>query len=91
MTERRIERRIAKLKELESQIAELEAEADMIRDEIKEDLETKGIEELTTKNHLIRWRSVTTNRLDGKALKKALPDIYNQFLKPSTSKRFTIA
>ena len=90
MTEKKIENRIKKIKELEAQIAELEQQADMIRYELKEDMEEKGIDELTTKNFVIRWKEVITNRLDGKALKAALPEIYNQYVKPSTSRRFTI-
>ena len=91
MTERRIERRLKKLAELEQQIAELEKEADAIKDEIKQDMEAKGIDEMCCKDKVIRWREIQTNRLDGKALQKALPDIYRQFLKPCTSRRFTIA
>ena len=91
MTNRRIERRIAKIMELEAQIAELTAEVDSIKDELKADLEERGLEEIAVKNYVVRWRTVQTNRLDGKALQKALPDIYRQFLKPCTSRRFTIA
>ena len=90
MTEKKIENRIKKIKELEAQIAELEQQADVIRCELKEDMEEKGVDELTTKNFVIRWKEVVTNRLDGKALKNALPEIYNQYVKPSTSRRFTI-
>ena len=38
-------------------------------------------------------RKVTpgSSRLDGKALKAALPEIYKQYCKASTSRRFTIA
>lgn len=91
MTERRIERRLKKLAELELQIAELEKDAEAIKNEIKQDMEEKGIDEMCCKDKVIRWRTVQTNRLDGKALQKALPDIYRQFLKPCTSRRFTIA
>lgn len=66
-------------------------EAEAIKDEIKEDMEAKGIDEMTCRDKVIRWRIIQTNRLDGKALQKALPDIYRQFLKPCTSRRFTIA
>lgn len=90
MTDRRIERRIAKIKEIESTIAELEKEADAIRDELKKDLEERGLEEIAVRNYVVRWRTIQTNRLDGKALQKALPEIYKQFLKPCTSRRFTI-
>lgn len=91
MTERRIERRLAKLEELEAQIRELEKEADAIKDELKADMEAKGVEEMATSNHVIRWKEVATNRLDGKALKQAHPRIYAQFLKSSVTRRFTVA
>lgn len=90
MTERRIERRIQKLKELETQIAELEKEAGAIKEEIKKDMEEKGLDEMATRNFIIRWKEVISHRLDGKALKTALPDIYNLYSKPSISRRFTI-
>ena len=35
--------------------------------------------------------AIISNRLDSKALKAALPDVYGQFCKASTSRRFTIA
>lgn len=90
MTERRIERRIQKLKDLETQIAELAKEADAIKEEIKKDMEQKGLDEIETRNFVIRWKEIVTQRLDGKALKAALPEIYNLYCKPSASRRFTI-
>lgn len=91
MTEKMIENRIKKLKEIEEQQKALAEQADKIREEIKQDLEAKDLEELQTKLFLIRWKEVITNRLDSKALKAAFPDIYNQFLKQSCSRRFTVA
>ena len=91
MTERMIENRVKKLQKLEAQQKELEVQAEAIRAELKADLEEKGVEELRTKNFLIRWKEIISNRLDGKALKAALPDVYGQFCKASTSRRFTIA
>lgn len=90
MTERRIERRLNRLAELEAQIAELQAEADSIKDEIKADMEAKGIYEMCCRDKVIRWRTIQTNRLDGKALKQAHPRIYAKFLVPQTSHRFTV-
>lgn len=91
MTERMIENRINKLSALETQIAQLQQQADAIRGELKTDLEKKGLDELRTKNFLIRWKEIVSNRLDGKALKAALPELYAQYTRPSTSRRFTIA
>lgn len=91
MTERMIENRAKKLQEIESQISTLQAQAEIIKSELKADLEDKGVDELKTKNFIIRWKEIISNRLDGKALKAALPEIYSQFCRESASRRFTIA
>lgn len=91
MTERMIENRAKKLKNLESQIAELQEQADAIKSELKADLEEKGVDELKTKNFIIRWKEIISNTLDSKALRATFPDICEQFTKQSASKRFTIA
>lgn len=91
MTERMIENRVKKLSALETQIAQLQKQADVIKGELKVDLEEKGLDELQTKNFLIRWKEIISNRLDGKALKAALLEIYSQYCKPTSSRRFTVA
>ena len=91
MTEKMIENRIKKLHAIEAQQEELEAAAEAIRAELKADLEQKGVDELKTRNFLIRWKEIISNRLDGKALKAALSDVCGQFCKASTSRRFTSA
>ena len=84
MTERMIEKRIKKLSGLTQPIAQLQEQADIIKSELKADLEEKGLDELKTKNFLIRWKEIVSNRLDGKALKAALPEIYSQYCKPTS-------
>lgn len=91
MTEKQIENRIKKLQIIEAQQKELEDQAEALKAEIKADMESKGLDELETKNFVIRWKEVISNRLDGKALKAALPEIYSQYCKASTSRRFTVA
>lgn len=91
MTERMIENRIKKLSALEEQIAQLQEQAEAIKTELKADLDEKGVQELKTKNFLIRWKEIVSNRLDGKALKEALPEIYNQYCRPTSCRRFTVA
>lgn len=49
------------------------------------------MDELKTKNFIVRWKEIISSRLDGKALKAALPDVYGQFCNASVSRRFTIA
>lgn len=91
MTEKMIENRIKKLQTIEAQQKELDTAADAIRAELKADLEEKGLQELKTKNFIVRWKEIVSSRLDGKALKAALPDVYSQFCKASTTRRFSVA
>lgn len=91
MSERMIENRIKKLQAIEAQQKDLETQAEAIRAELKATMEEKGLDELQTKNFVIRWKEIISSRLDGKALKAALPEIYNQYCKASASRRFTIA
>lgn len=91
MTERMIINRTNKLKELEEKKVELEKEIEKLKDEIKEDMENKGLEEMTAGNFIVRFKTVISNRLDSKALQKEHEAIYNQYLKRIETRRFTIA
>lgn len=91
MGERALQNRIMKLRELEAQQKALEEQAEKIRQEIKADMEAKQVEEMKAGSFVIRWKTILSSRLDGKALRAALPEIYNQYCKASESRRFTIA
>lgn len=91
MTERQIENRVKKLREIESQRKALEEKEKALKEEIKADMESKGLDEIQTKNFIIRWKEIISDNLDSKALKATFPDICKRFTKQSTSKRFTIA
>lgn len=90
MGERALENRIKRLKEIEQQQKTLEEQAEQLRNEIKKDMEAKGVDEIRTKSFIVRWKEIISSRLDSKALKAALPDVYAMYAKPSTSRRFTI-
>lgn len=91
MTERQIENKVKKLKELEAQQKALEIEADEIKSLLKAELEELKVDELPTKNFIIRWKEVISSRLDSKLLKSELPEIYTKYCKSSSTKRFSIA
>ena len=91
MTDRQINNRITKLQGIEAQIKELEAQAEAIRAVLKADLESKGEDEHHTGSFIIRWKESISRRLDSKALKAALPDVFATYSRESTSRRFTIA
>ena len=91
MTDRQLNNRITKLQSIEAQMKELEAQAEAIRAELKADLESTGEDEHNTGSFIIRWKEIISRRLDSKALKAALPDVFAAYSRESTSCRFTIA
>ena len=83
--------KIEALNEWEALMEEAKAEAEAIRDSLKQELLNRGTEELECGQYIIRYTSVLTQRLDTTAFKKALPDVYKSFIRQSASKRFSIA
>lgn len=83
--------KVEKLRALEELLEEVKAEAESVRDEIKQEMLTQDTEELEAGQYIIRWTSVLTNRFDTTAFKKVLPDVYKAYTKQITSRRFSIA
>lgn len=91
MTNRMMDNRIKKLRAIEAQQKALEAQAEAIKSELKAELNANDEDEHNTGSFIIRWKEIISSRLDGNALKAAMPELYSQYCKPSTSRRFTIA
>jgi predicted phage-related endonuclease len=91
MSNNQITKKIESLQEWERIIEEAKAEADALRDEIKQEMMIRNTEELTVGQYIIRWTSVLSQRFDATAFKKVMPDIYKAYLKQVSSRRFTIA
>jgi len=83
--------KIEALKELESLIEEAKAEAETLRDEIKTEMLNRNTEELEAGQYIVRWTSVLTQRFDTTAFKKVMPEIYKEYTKQVSSRRFSIA
>ena len=78
------------LMSVRAMIAELEAEAEALTGKIKAVMVERGEEILTGDSWKASWKNVTSSRLDGKALKAAMPEIAAQFTKATTTTRFTL-
>ena len=83
--------KIEALKDLESLIEEAKAEAEALRDEIKTEMLNRDTEELEAGQYIVRWTSVLTQRFDTTAFKKVMPEIYKEYTKQVSSRRFSIA
>ena len=83
--------KIEALKDLESLIEEAKAEAEALRDEIKTEMMNRNTEEMEAGQYIVRWTSVLTQRFDTTAFKKVMPDVYKEYTKQVSSRRFSIA
>ena len=83
--------KIEALKDLESLIEEAKAEAEALRDEIKTEMLSRNTEELEAGQYIVRWTSVLTQRFDTTAFKKVMPEVYKEYTKQVSSRRFSIA
>ena len=83
--------KIEALQEWEAIMEEARAEAEALRDIIKNEMLERGTEELEAGTYIVRWTSVLTNRFDTTAFKKEHNELYKQFTKQIASKRFSIA
>ena len=83
--------KIKKLQEWEQLIEEAKAEAESLRDEIKQEMLNRDTEELEAGAYIIRWTSVLSNRFDTTGFKKMYGDLNKAFTKQSASRRFSIS
>lgn len=81
---------IDSLKTIETQINELQAEADAIKDLIKEELTNEGIDEIFVGDYKVIYRAVISSRFDSTSFKKSYGELYKQFTKQTSYKRLTI-
>lgn len=83
--------KVRSLKELEALIAEAQAEADSIKDELKAEMINRNTEEMTVDVFKIRYKTVKSNRFDTTAFKSTHKELYDQYIKQTESRRFTVA
>ncbi len=83
-----MESTIKELMELKRMREELDAEIAATEDKIKQ---VMGDEEtLFAGAFKVSWKTFTSSRLDTTALKKALPEIAERFMKKTTARRFSV-
>lgn len=91
MSQNELVSKIQQLNEWEELMEEARAEAEALRDAIKAEMLAQNTEELTAGAYIIRWTSVLSNRFDTTAFKREHGDLYRQFTKQVSSRRFSIA
>lgn len=67
------------------------AKADAIREALKGEMLRLGAEELTAGAYIVRYTSVISNRFDSTTFKRFYADLYKDFTKPISSRRFSVS
>ena len=91
MSVNEIETKVAALQEWEAIAEEARAEAEALRDQIKAEMLERDTQELEAGRFIVRWTSVLSSRFDTTAFKKEHAEMYRQYTRQSSSRRFTVA
>lgn len=91
MSKDKLTAKVRELKELKSMQDELAAEITAIEDEIKAVMLSSGTDEMTVDVFKIRYKLVESKRFDSTAFKATHTDLYNQYTKTTTCRRFSVA
>ena len=82
---------VESIQSLTELLNETEAEIEALKDSIKQTMLDKNTDVLLAGTHVIHWSTVLTSRFDSTAFKKKHEDLYTEYLKQTTSRRFTIS
>lgn len=82
---------VEQYKEAQQLAEEAAAEMEALKERLKAELAARQAEEMTVGLHKVRCITITSSRLDTKALKAAAPDLAARFTKTTTQQRFTVA
>lgn len=91
MSNNEIMKKLESYQELKRLKEELEAEMKMIQQELINEMETMGTNELRAGQNKATYKEVKSNRFDSRAFKSENPDTYKAYCKESISHRFLVA
>ena len=83
--------KIKELKEWKELAKEAEKRTEELEDEIKQIMLERNTEEMTVGQYIVRWTYVLSNRFDSTAFKKVMPDVYKNYTKQVSSRKFTVS
>ena len=90
MDNKTINEKIVEIRNFENEIKQMQEVVDSLKDELKNEMTARGVDELDTGTFKMSYKEVVSNRFDSKSFQKDNEVIYKAYLKESVSKRFTI-
>ena len=83
--------KLNELSELRRMADELNAEIEAIQDAFKAHMTEADTDTITAGAFKVTWKAVTSTRIDTTALRKDLPEIWQEYGKTTTTRRFSVA
>lgn len=83
--------KLNELSELRRMADELNAKIEAIQDAIKAHMTEADTDTITAGAFKVTWKPVTSTRIDTTALRKDLPEIWQEYGKTTTTRRFSVA
>lgn len=83
--------KLNELADLRKMAEDLNAEIEAIQDEIKAHMTEAETDTITVGPYRVSWKAITSTRIDTTALRKDLPEIWQEYGKTSTTRRFSVA
>ena len=86
-----VDAKVKEQRELRDMEAELKSAIAVIEDSLKGEMLAKNTEVLAGTDYRVTWKTVVTNRFDSAAFKLTHADLFAQFSRSTTTRRFVIA
>ena len=91
MSKKEIESLVEQMNNYDELAAKVKAKADAIREAIKAEMVRLDVEELEAGAYILRYTSVISNRFDTTTFKRLYAELYHDFTKQVSSRRFTVS
>ena len=86
-----VDAKVKELRELRDMEAEVKSAIAVIEDSLKAEMLAKNTEVLAGTDYRVTWKTVVTNRFDSAAFMLSHADLFAQFSRSTTTRRFVIA
>ena len=83
--------KLTELADLRKMADDLNAEIEAIQNEIKVHMTENETDSITAGQFKVTYKEVTSTRIDTTALRKDLPEIWQEYGKTTTTRRFNVA
>ena len=91
MSKKEIEALVEQMNNYDELAAKVKAKADAIREAIKAEMIRLDAEELEAGAYILRYTNIISNRFDTTTFKRLYAELYKDFTKQVSSRRFTVS